>query len=414
MLDIFQTWYAHPDFWKYISMPFIAGIIGWATNWLAVKMTFYPLEPIGWPPFFGWVGILPSKGEKMAGILVDKTISKMGSVNEFFDRMEPEKIAAHVYRAIDDRLEEYVDEVMLERHAVLWENLPNVVKKRVYKQARLQLPETLNDLIVSIGENIDEIVDIKHMVVTQLGADKQLMNRMLWEVGEPEFKFVVTGGFVFGFLFGIIQTVVWVLFPEFWVLPLFGLIVGSSTNWVALNLIFRPINPVKVGPFLIHGLFLKRQKDVARVFARLTAEEMLSLKQIMQEAMTGLYAEKTQAIMKGQVQSLLDKGALKLVSKLVVGAGAHDDLVEVVESKALGFSLAPFDDEDFNRDRGEIIEELFRERMEALSPNEFQDMLRPAFKEDEWLLIAIGGVLGMAAGTGQLILLFGITYLGGG
>ena len=30
--------------WMYVMMPFISGFIGWSTNWLALKMTFYPLE----------------------------------------------------------------------------------------------------------------------------------------------------------------------------------------------------------------------------------------------------------------------------------------------------------------------------------------------------------------------------------
>ena len=75
---------AYPDFWKYVSIPFIAGAVGWTTNWMAVQMTFYPLEFLGIRPFFGWQGIIPSKVEKMAGIVVDKALSKLGSLDEFF------------------------------------------------------------------------------------------------------------------------------------------------------------------------------------------------------------------------------------------------------------------------------------------------------------------------------------------
>ena len=75
---------SYPDFWKYVSIPFIAGAVGWITNWMAVKMTFYPLEFIGIRPIFGWQGIIPSKVEKMAGIVVDKALSKLGSLDEFF------------------------------------------------------------------------------------------------------------------------------------------------------------------------------------------------------------------------------------------------------------------------------------------------------------------------------------------
>ena len=32
------------EFSQYLSIPIIAALIGWSTNWLALKMTFYPLE----------------------------------------------------------------------------------------------------------------------------------------------------------------------------------------------------------------------------------------------------------------------------------------------------------------------------------------------------------------------------------
>lgn len=41
------------------------------------------------------------------------------------------------------------------------------------------------------------------------------------------------------------------------------------------------------------------------------------------------------------------------------------------------------------------------DRMQRLSPEEFEGMLRPAFKEDEWSLIIVGAVLGFLVGEMQ-------------
>ena len=44
----------------------------------------------------------------------------------------------------------------------------------------------------------------------------------------------------------------WVLWPNGWVLPVGGALVGYITNWVAIKLIFEPVEPVQVssGPEL--------------------------------------------------------------------------------------------------------------------------------------------------------------------
>jgi uncharacterized membrane protein YheB (UPF0754 family) len=56
-----------PAFIAYASIPVTCGFIGWVTNWLALKMTFYPLRFIGIPPVLGWQGIIPRKAAKIAG-----------------------------------------------------------------------------------------------------------------------------------------------------------------------------------------------------------------------------------------------------------------------------------------------------------------------------------------------------------
>ena len=53
----------------------------------------------------------------------------------------------------------------------------------------------------------------------------------------------------------------------------------------------------------------------------------------------------------------------------------------------------------FIEDRASLLETLLNERMASLPPEEFQDLLRPCFQEDEWKLILMGGVLGLLAGT---------------
>jgi len=42
------------------------------------------------------------------------------------------------------------------------------------------------------------------------------------------------------------------------------------------------------------------------------------------------------------------------------------------------------------------------EKMRNLSPEEFENVLRPAYQQDEWKLILVGAILGMGAGFLQL------------
>lgn len=399
----------NPELWQYLSIPMIAAIIGWCTNWLAIKMTFFPLEFVGKPPWLGWQGIIPSKTGKMASISVDATISKIGTVREIFEQIDPRVLATHIVHSVDPRLEEYVDELMLREHPTFWENLPASARRIVYERVRRATPQLVDNLVGDVADNIEDLLDMKGMVVERLTTDKQLLNRTFLECGEAEFRFIVNSGFYFGFLFGLIQMTVWYFFQNWWVLPVFGLMVGWATNWIALNVIFRPLHAIKIGPFRIQGLFLKRQHEVAESFCHIVTHDILTVSNIINAILEGPSGDRARNMVKQHIKPLVDEtaGLGKALTQVAFGPTGFATMRHQVGEKAIEISQQPFNDPVFEVDRARAVESIMVERMRALSPAEFQDLLRPCFQEDEIKLILVGAALGFTAGVCQLIFVFG-------
>ncbi len=405
MMELLQN----PEFWKYVSIPFVAGLIGWTTNWLAIKLTFLPLEFVGIPPLLGWQGIIPSKARKMAAISVDATISKIGTVREVFEQIDPKVLATHIIKTVEPRIEEYVDELMLKKHATFWENLPTPMRQMVYDRVRKSAPDLVDNLVDDLATNIEELLDIKGMVIDQLAEDKILLNRIFLECGDKEFRFIINSGAWLGLFFGLIQMAVWYFFKNWWILPVAGLIVGYATNWIALNVIFRPVNPIKIMGIEFQGLFLKRQKAVAHSFCSIITHEILTIGNIINATLNGSSADRAKNMIKKHIKPIVDDtaGLSKPLTQIAFGPKGFAHLKHHVGEKAIEISADAFTDPVFNNDRAEAVESLMRERMENLSSEEFQDLLRPCFQEDEVKLILIGAALGFGAGLAQLILVFG-------
>ncbi|MDY6816159.1 MAG: hypothetical protein SV598_09835 [Pseudomonadota bacterium] len=397
------------EFWQYLSIPVIAALIGWTTNWLAIKMTFYPLEFIGKPPLLGWQGIIPSKARKMASKSVDATIARIGTVREIFQQIDPKVLAAHIIQSVDPRIEEYVDEMMIREYPTFWENLPTSARKMVYDRVRKSVPQLVDNLVEDISDNIEDLLDIKGMVIERLTKDKQLLNRIFLECGEVEFRFIINSGLYFGFLFGLIQMAVWYVFPVWWVLPFFGLLVGWATNWIALNIIFRPLREQKVGPLRIQGLFLKRQPEVAESFCHIVTHEILTVGNIIRAILEGPKRDRARNMVKKHIKPLVDEtaGMGKALTQMAFGPTGFATLKTQVGEKALEISRTSFNNPVFEKDRARAVESIMVEKMIALSPEEFQDLLRPCFEEEEIKLILVGAFLGFAAGLCQLVFVFG-------
>src|SRR5581483_712066 len=137
----------------------------------------------------------------------------------------------------------------------------------------------------------------------------ELANRVFLDVARKELKLIVNLGFVFGFLLGIPTAVLTeVLFPDaWWLLPICGVVIGYVTNLVAIWMIFEPVNPRKVGPFTVQGLFLKRQPEVADVYAGIIAEDIVNLQNIGEELLNGRRADRTRQMIETAMEPAVDR-----------------------------------------------------------------------------------------------------------
>lgn len=386
-----------------VSVPVVAAVIGWLTNWLAIQMSFHPVHFIGLTRRLGWQGVIPRKAEKMAHICIDRTLAQFGSLNAIYRKLEPERIIEQAVKRVTPRLDEYVDEVMYEIQPVLWDNLPNFVRERVYRWARAQLPAHIESLVEDIGDDLAELVDLKALLSRELEHHPDLMNRVFKEAGSVELRSVIRWGAIIGALLGALILPLWVIFPEPWILPLGGFVVGFLTNYLAINLIFRPLEPRRILFWRMQGLFLRRQPEISEVWSRLVAEELLTVEKVADAMLNGRHGDRTRVIIQKHLRPLLDNSlVLKLTAQVSVGMTGYAELKKVMNEKAVAATHNIFSDPRFNHDRAPLVARALSEQMQELTPAQFQDVLRPAFREEEFKLMWVGGLVGAVAGAIQL------------
>jgi uncharacterized membrane protein YheB (UPF0754 family) len=399
---------------SYLLIPFIAGLAGWSTNWLAIKMTFYPLEYVGRFPF-GWRGVVPSRIAKFASGLVDTTIGRIGGLHAIVETIDVDEVKKYLLDYATPMIAEAVHDLMREQQRVLWENLPAPTKKLVFQVVEMEMREGIDEFMEDIRDHYERLLDLKELVVTKCEERPGLLNELAFACASKELSFLVYSGAFFGFAFGIAQALVWFFLPQWWVLPFFGFLVGSLTNWIAIQLIFRPLEPEKVGPWVIQGLFLKRQKEISGEFSRVFTEDVLTAKEVVHTMLHGERSERTMAVLRSHISRIMeDRLIVQLVTQAAVGPEGYADLKDAALDKGIKYVEEAAEDSGFNRLQAQRIQEMMRERISSQPPDEFQELLRPIFKEDEWILVAIGGALGALAGWAQLVLLFGERIIANG
>jgi len=396
-----------------LLIPVIAGLVGWFTNWVAVRMTLYPVEFRGIGPL-GWQGVVPANVESLSQNFSRLINEELLSLDKVFEGVEQdsEDIDRIVARIHQRALLEFSTELAPDKWARAREKLREYISQLIEKNSRTVVQEILDEL----KTRAPEFIDVEKIVQDAMVSDRGLLSHVMVEIAAPEFRFIERSGLWFGLVFGLGQMLVWLAFPEQWILPVAGFAVGYVTNWLALHLIFEPREPVRIGPFTIQGLFIKRQMEAARAFARVLADRVLTTGNLKAQFRQGDARDRVTTIVEQCVGNSLvayekDPMVLMLVEK--------EKLVETKEDVMQRLREADLDDDEgaMGNDTANILSKQSRrmhdqilDNLHSLDSQQFGGILRPVFQADEWKLMVAGGALGFGAGVLQATFLFGGLY----
>ena len=405
------------------TVPIFSGAIGYVTNWTGVWMLFEPVRFKGMrvpglrkiaeifprkvqdvPGIMngglGWQGIIPSRAAKMGSIAVDKGIAKLGGASEFYEKLDPERMAEHIVESSRNDIRELVDTAVQREHPQLYRELTPDLREAVHDRVERQFPDIVRTVTDEIGRNIDQLLDVKLMVIRKIEERPELGNKIFKSVGDKELRFIINFGFFFGFLCGIPTAGAFYLLHSPFTLIVLGMVTGWLTNWIAILMIFEPVEEKRILGFKWQGLFIRRQKEVADIYAEVISEDIITIENIGNELLHGASADRTRAMVASALRPAIDDavGSVRPLIRLAVGPQEYDAIRETVALEGVEHTMTPLTDADFNREQGKRIKKLIAERMREMDSSDFSEMLRSAMKQDEWLLIAHGAVLGIVGG----------------
>jgi len=310
----------------------------------------------------------------MAQLLTDIVTKKLLSLTEAFSNLDAYEFAVLLQPSVEEAIRKDAP------YGTVWAAL-----------VRPFLPYVLTRAVTQLQRDIQDVLDVEQVVTSAFVRDKRVLVELFHKVGHTELDFLVNSGLVFGFALGLWQMFLWGILPRNWTLPLAGSLVGYVTNWIAIKLVFDPVEPWQVGPFTLQGLFEKRQPEVSAEFAEFLAARVLTSPRLMDELANGKRKAEFEALMRQVVPFVVPDSvvaaACQGLRQLAQQPGSHPAHEYMARKLAIESSLNC--------------------RLKRLSPSEFENLLHPVFKEDEIVLIVVGGVLGFITGMMQYKLNFG-------
>jgi uncharacterized membrane protein YheB (UPF0754 family) len=252
------------------------------------------------------------------------------------------------------------------------------------------------------------------MTVTTMVRNKAKLNRLMRTTAASAMSFMRRSGIYFGFGIGVVQALAWGWIHALWLMPLFGFLTGWISDWLALNLLFIPRDPKRILGIRFHGIIQRNREQITRDYAKVMAQDLFSPEVVFEALLTGPSSDRLFALMHREMAKAIDRqsGPAAPLVQLAVGSARYRKAKAAVIRTALkqipealtqahGYAAQVMD-----------IENTIADKMRQLDSEQFEAIMRPIFKDDEWLIILVGAVLGAAVGELQVHALI-VPFTGG-
>lgn len=187
------------------TLPLIGALIGWLTNYIAIKMLFHPRNEV--KIFFIPVqGVFPKRQKAFAHKLGQIVSEELISVEDLTTHLKEKATSEAVLNHIAQRLEESIASRLPRAFPMLAMFMSSEMAEKIKGFLIEQLGSLNEELIDKLSVQLEEELDIHRIVEEKVAAfSSDKLEEVLFSIMRREFKFVELVGAVLGFLIGIAQ-----------------------------------------------------------------------------------------------------------------------------------------------------------------------------------------------------------------
>lgn len=187
------------------TLPLIAALTGYITNYIAIKMLFHPREKVK-ILFLEIQGIFPKRQKTLAEKLGKIVAQELFSVEDVKASLQKPGNTEEVTEIVDARLNDFLDNRLAEAMPMLAMFMNDELKLKIKTTLEAELQLILPELIDRFVNKIEQEVDVERTVYEKVvGFSTDKLEDILYSIMSKEFKFIELLGGILGFIIGLVQ-----------------------------------------------------------------------------------------------------------------------------------------------------------------------------------------------------------------
>lgn len=188
------------------TLPFIAALVGWFTNFIAVKMLFHPKNPVNILGVYTLQGIFPKNQKKVAENIGRMVAEELLSSEDLKEKLNnPENILS-IKELVEAKIDFYLNVTFPKNYPITAAIVGDKRKSKLKEAVMDEVHESVPAMIDSYMANIEEKFNVEHIIQEKVNnLSPERLEDLIMKLLNKEFKFIEYIGAVIGFLIGWIQ-----------------------------------------------------------------------------------------------------------------------------------------------------------------------------------------------------------------
>ena len=197
--------------------------------------------------------------------------------------------------------------------------------------------------------------------------------------------------------------------PDLWTwitIPAIGGLIGWSTNWLAVKMIFRPIKPRRILGIRVQGLVGRRQQDLAEAIGRVVGNHLVEHKDVVKSL--------NKLDFSGILTNVLDRGLGPKVQELrslpLIGGFLTEERVRDIRNSIVAGIMqhkeAVIDEVERGLAKGLDVPALVEKKVAAFAVEKLEALILEVAARELRSIEVLGGVLGVLIGAAQVGFLY--------
>jgi uncharacterized membrane protein YheB (UPF0754 family) len=190
----------------FLSLPLIAALTGWITNFLAIKMLFHPRQKLNLY-FFSLQGIFPKRQRLLAEKLGRIVAQELFSFRDIRDRFTSTESAREINQVLDEKLEDFMENKLRDSvPSLLGLFLNNDSRARIKNKLHEEFQNILPDILARYSDKLEQDIQVEEIVYQKVASfSSEKLEAILLSIMKKEFRFIEILGGLLGFIIGLIQ-----------------------------------------------------------------------------------------------------------------------------------------------------------------------------------------------------------------